>query len=169
MNVFQVVVTAVLTTLTVFALVVAGAWALWPKTAQASASVAAHASSWHSAEDGHCGRFDSAHIELGEAVLATALDLTDTQQASLAPVTQAAQRWRNIAQSTCENINLETLDTSMESLENILAQSTQAVQEMRPLINQFYASLDTNQQEKLKQFMHSHHRSGNRHGRRAWH
>ena len=169
MNLFQVVVTAVLTTLAVFALTVTGVWALWPEPAQASVSVAAHAGSWHDGTDGHCSRFGSAHIELGEAVISTTLDLNEDQEAALAPVTQAAQRWRTEAQNLCESANFSDVDTSLESVEQALDMGASAMKEMRPLISNFYASLSEEQQAKVQEFVQhrrGHHRRG--FGRHGW-
>ena len=169
MNLFQVVVTATLTTLAVITLSIAGVWAMWPKTAEASATVAAHASGWHDSSDGHCARIDTAHIDLGEAVVTAALDLNETQQAALEPITQAARRWRDVAQTTCEAADFSDLDASMATMETVLNQTSDAFTEVRPMISNFYATLSPEQQAKMEAFIHAHH--GRHHGRRghSWH
>ena len=163
MNIFQIVLTTVLTMLILLAFTVAGVWATWPQTAQASVAVAAHASTWHQGQGDHCARLDASHIDLGEALVTATLDLSDAQQSALTPISEAAQRWQSVAKTTCENANFSDLNTSLAEVENALSQSSAAVREMRPLIADFYANLDTDQQDKLQQLMHSH---GPRHGRR---
>ena len=97
MNPLQVVVTAVLATLATLVLGIVAAWSLWPKTAEASVALAAHSSAWHAGAGSHCDHFGGEHIVFGEAVVSTALDLDDYQQASLATVTAKLEQWRAAA------------------------------------------------------------------------
>jgi len=167
MNLFQVVVTAVLATLAVLALAIAAAWSLWPASAEASAAIAAHSSGWHQSAEGglshadHCARISSEHLQMGEAILSAALDLDDSQQSALQPVADTMEKWRAEAQRTCENSSFASLDEGLAGVENMLTLGAGAVGELRPAINNFYQSLNVEQQDKLQQLMH-HHRRGKR-------
>lgn len=164
MNPLQVVVTAVLATLATLIMGIVVAWSLWPKTAEASAALAAHGSAWHTDASSHCDHFGGEHIRFGEAVLSTALELDDYQQQSLAGVTAQLEQWRAAAQATCHATDLTTLDGSLVGMQTLLAQSAEAMADLRPAINAFYAELDADQQATLRDFIHSHHgRRGLRH------
>jgi hypothetical protein len=167
MNLMQIVVTAVLTTLTVFALGIVGVWSVWPKTAEAGVNVATHAASFSSAGD-HCARLDTGHIELGEAIVTAALDLDDSQQAALAPISAALENWRTQAASLCSEVNFDDLDSSLAGLENMLRVSATTVGELRPAMGQFHALLTEEQHAKLKQYM-QHRHDGRRSGSRFRH
>ncbi len=164
MNLFQVVITAVLTTLAVLALGVAAVWSLWPSSAEASAAIAAHSGTWHSAGHGeegtanHCGKLSSLHLEMGEAVVTAALKLDEAQQQALEPVAQALERWRARAQQTCEQTRFDDLDSGLAGLETMLDQGAEAVAELRPAVTGFYATLSAEQQNKLHDFVHNHRR-----------
>ncbi len=158
MNLIQVVVTAVLTTLTILALGLVAVWSLWPKEAEASAVVAAHASGWHSGERSHCDRFDTAHLELAQAVAVTVLDLDDSQQATLDGIVVRMDQWRADAQATCNSTEFHDVDSGLLGLEMLLAQSATTVAELRPQISTLYASLSEEQKAKIEQLAQRHHR-----------
>ena len=157
MNPLQIVVTAVLATLATLLLGIVVAWSLWPKTAEAGVALAAHSSAWHAADGSHCDHFGGEHIQFGEAVLSTALDLDNYQQQSLATVTAKLEQWRAAAQATCHATDMTTLDGGLAGMQTFLDQSAQAMADLRPAINAFYAELDPTQQATLRDFIHSHH------------
>ena len=128
--------------------------------------MASHAAGWpsHEHDASRCGRFDETHIDIANAVVTAALDLTAAQQAALEPINAAADRWRGVAQQTCEQADFSNLDASLGTLENALGQTTQAVGELRPLLVDFYNGLDSDQQAKIHEFMQRHH-GKRRHGR----
>lgn len=174
MNLFQVVVTAVLATLAVLALSIAAVWSLWPTSAEASAAIAAHSSGWHQSNDqdgmshaDHCAHISSEHLQMGEAVLSAALDLDDSQQSALQPVAETMEKWRAEAQTTCENSSFASLDEGLAGVESMLTLGAGAVAELRPVINNFYQSLNVEQQDKLQQLMHHHRRGSRGHGGRG--
>lgn len=162
MSLFQVVVTAVLATLATIIFGIVAAWSLWPTTAEAGITIAAHNSAWQSGELSHCERFGGEHVQFGEAVVTAALDLNDLQQTALQAVAAEVELWRSQAQATCNSTDMTSLEGGLAGLETMLAQSSTAVASLRPAVVEFYATLNTEQQEQLRTFIHSHrgHRRG---------
>ena len=161
MNLSQIVITAVLTTFIVLSLLAVGAYSLWPKTAIAATNVAAHAGGW-SGGDGdfkeHCSHIgNNDHIEIANAVVTAALDLTDAQQASLEPINEALGRWGVVAQQTCEQADISSLDGKLGTIEVALGHGAEAVKELRPMIVEFHNGLSEEQQAKLHSYMQRHH------------
>lgn len=160
MKVFQVAVTAVLATLAVLAFGVVAVWFAWPATAEASIALAAHNSAGQTGKLSHCQHFGGEHVKFGQAVVAVALDLNDQQEQSLANVAAKVEEWRAQAQATCEQTDLTSLDGGLAGLEFMLAQSSTAVAELRPVINEFYAELSPDQQVQLRDYVQSHQQHG---------
>ena len=156
MSLFQVVITAALTTLATLALGVVAVWSLWPTSAEAGVAIAAHSSAWHSGDVSHCAHLSSEHLQHHEAAVSAALELDDFQQSALQAVAAGAEQWRAQAQATCENTDLTSLDGSLAGLEAILEQSSTAMAELRPAIVEFHQSLNPEQQAQLHEFMQSH-------------
>jgi hypothetical protein len=154
MNLFQVVVTAVLTTLAVLALGVAAAWSLWPTSVAASATIGAHAGTWD--PQSHCSAFESDHLAIGEAALDAALGLNEAQQQALVPVVTAIDTWRGELHQTCTSADLSSLDASLASIQTVLDQSASAFEELRPALSSFHASLSAEQQQTLHSYLQSH-------------
>ncbi|MEM9622888.1 MAG: Spy/CpxP family protein refolding chaperone [Pseudomonadota bacterium] len=168
MNLFQVVITAVLATLAALVLTGVAAWSLWPSSAQASGTLAAHSGFWQQADGQnpvdhteHCAKLSSTHLQIGEAVLTTVLDLDDAQQAALEPVADTMEKWRGQAQTACEQASLITLDDKLAGIETMLTMGAGAMSELRPAINNFYQSLTVDQQAQLQEMM-QHHRQARR-------
>ena len=159
MNILQIIVTAVLTTLTLLALGTVAVWSLWPQTAEAGVAVAAHSAGWRSSEN-HCDHLSSDHLELGEAVLTITLDLDDAQQAALSPIRTGLENWRSQVSTICESFDHETtdVDSGLASLEQVLAISATTVGELRPHLTGFVAALSPAQRDKLHSYMARHHR-----------
>jgi hypothetical protein len=162
MNVFKVAVTAVLATLAMLAFGVVAVWSLWPTTAEASVALAAHSSAWQTGKLSHCQRFGGEHVKFGQAVVTAALDLNDKQEKNLAKVAIKVEAWRTQAEATCAQTDLTTLDGGLAGLETILAQSSTAMAELRPAINEFYAELSPDQQAQLRDYVQSHQGHGQR-------
>lgn len=158
MNISQIIVTAVLTTLTLLALATVTVWSLWPRTAEAGVAVAAHTTGWHESGN-HCQHFSADHLELGQAVVTVALDLDDAQQAALAPVRSSLENWRSQIATLCETVDHDNInvDTGLQSLEQVLSISAATVAEVRPHLSGFVAGLTPEQSDKLKSYMSRHH------------
>ncbi|NKC01494.1 MAG: hypothetical protein GKR90_23755 [Pseudomonadales bacterium] len=169
MNLFQIIITAVLTTFTIIALAIAGAWSVWPRTAEASIAVAAHSTGWRGESNNHCERFSSDHLALGEAVIAVALDLDDAQKSALEPIRSSLESWRTNIVSICEGTDHgETMDvsTGLQAMEDALTATTNTVVEVRPQIESLLATLNPEQNDKLMGYLQHHRRS---HGFRGRH
>jgi hypothetical protein len=162
MNHFQIVVTTVLTTFTVIAFAIVGAWSVWPRTAEAGVAVAAHSIGWDGSAANHCQRFSSEHLALGEAVLAVALDLDDSQQSALVPVHSSLESWRanmvSICEATDQGTNMD-VSSGLKAMEDALAITTSTVVEVRPQVDAFLTTLRPEQSDKLMSYIHNHHRS----------
>ncbi len=172
MNIFHIIVTAVLTTLVIVLLGVAAVWSLWPATAEASAALAAHR--WHAGgnsngDDNHCGHLSGNHLELGQAALSGVLDLDGNQKAALVTVTNTLAEWQAQIQSTCEGVDFTSLDSSLAGMEAFLNQSAATMTNLRPAVSTFYASLTPEQQQVLQDFVHNHHGHGRRRGHGWFH
>lgn len=168
MDHFKIVVTAALATLATLALLLVAVWSVWPRTAEASAAVAVHEFSFKHGDMAHrCDRFAPAHIDLVEAVAIHMLELNDVQQNDLAAITASARRWQDVAQDTCRQLDVSSLDSGLAEAEKVLALSADALREMRPLLVQFHDGLNEAQHAKLVEVMRSHH--GRRSGARGWH
>ncbi len=161
MNLLQIVVTAVLTTLSVLILGGIGVWSLLPYAAEAT-PVASHGFA-SSPSERHCDRMDDSHIEIGQAVAAAVLDLNDTQETALQAVADTATRWHNVARDICQTADFASLEASLDTAEVILAQSNAAFGELKPLLVDFLATLDDEQRQKLEAHLHNHREHG-RHG-----
>ncbi len=168
MNLFKVVITAVLATLATLTFGVAAIWAMWPSAAEASAGIAKHATGWHGHAGDHCAHFDSQHVRIGEAVISAGLDLDDDQEASLRVIATRVETLSDDLRSTCEVTDLTSLDGSLLGVETALALSAAAMGEIRPLVTDFYAGLSEEQRTTLHEHMQRHGRHG-RHGRHSWH
>lgn len=164
MNISQIVITATLTTFTLIALGVVVTWSLWPQTAEAGVTVAAHTANWHRSSN-HCERLSSGHLELGQAVVTVALDLDEAQQVALDPVRASLESWRSQIASLCESVDHDTMDvdSGLQSLEQVLAISTTAVANLRPHLSTFVAGLTPEQNEKLMSYVHNHQGRGGFH------
>ena len=168
MNLFKVVITAVLATLATLAFGVASIWAIWPSAAEASAGIAQHAGGWHGHAGDHCSHFSNDHVRIGEAVISAGLDLDDAQEASLRVIATRVETLSDDLRATCENTDLTSLDGSLLGVETALALSAAAMGDIRPLVTDFYAGLSEEQRATLHEHMQRHGRHG-RHGRRGWH
>lgn len=166
MNTSQIVVTVIVTLLTIVALAVGTVWSMWPRAAEASISLAAHSGSWpgsaensdtHGDFKAHCAHMSPAHLELGAAVVSAALDLDATQNVALDSISESVEALRTFAQATCENVDIKDFDSSLDSLQAMLNQTAITVGTLKPQLNDFYASLDPTQQEKLHSYMAMHH------------
>ena len=174
MKASQIIVTVALTVLTTACLALVAVWSIWPATAQASSSVLLHSAfpSDGEAQDGHCARLTHDHTDVAKAVVGEVLDLSDDQKAQLEPIAEAMTRWQAQAYEICNNTQLHgedgalTLDGGLTGVEQMLTLSAASVAEIRPMVTEFYASLDPAQVEKIEAHMqHAHDRRGHRWGR----
>eukprot|EP00752_Nemacystus_decipiens_P017339 g15535.t1 len=137
MDHFKIVVTAALATLATLALLLVAVWSVWPRTAEASAAVAVHEFSFKHGDMAHrCDRFAPAHIDLVEAVAIHMLELNDVQQNDLAAIAASARRWQDVAQSTCRQLDVSSLDSGLAEAEKVLALIVLTV--LSPLLSAAY-------------------------------
>ncbi len=171
MNIFNIIITTVLTTLAVLVVGAITAWALWPINAEAGAMGDFHQSTLETQQVSHCHRLENDHTKLVQAVVTATLDLDINQQNALQPVTEVVENWRAEALKTCQTLDLSSIDSSLASLQVILAQGSDAITEFRPAFDEFYASLDDNQRNQINEFIQSHHGRDRQHRSfsRRWH
>ena len=174
MKTTQIIVTVALTLLTTACLAVVAVWSLWPATAEASSSVLMHSAFPNDGAEsgGHCARLANDHTDIAKAVVGEVLDLSDAQKAQLEPIAEVMDRWQTQAYEICNNTQLHTadgglaLDGGLTGMEQILSVSAASVAELRPLVTEFYATLDPAQVEKIESHMQrAHDRRGHRWGR----
>lgn len=162
MDLFKVVVTAVLTTLAVISLGAVATTALWPDTAEAHGTRAMRGFGHHGMHGGmasgtrHCDRFGPRHTQLLEAFVSIELGLDDSQEQALEPVIEAVDRWRSDAVETCESLSIGTVPEGLDTLQQVLSRGEQAVAEISPLFKSFYATLDEEQRAGLDSWVNHH-------------
>ncbi len=173
MKLSEIVLAAIVTTLTIAALVIGTAWSLWPRAAQASLALTqSHATS---AEAGlaagrrgpHCGRLDAAHLELAEAVVEATLDLDAAQAAALAEIGDGLEGLRAFVESACENHDHGDVAGSLTAMEQILNRSAETMTLLKPQLVAFHESLTEDQHARIQTLMALRHRHGGRSG--GWH
>lgn len=109
-----------------------------------------------------CSRFEPQHVAEHQIQIAEHLALTQVQQEALKDVLAALQSSLTNAQTLCLNLSKpETTPAAMQLADETLQLALQAVQDVRPSLDVFYASLNETQQQRLDAWMdHSHHRHG---------
>jgi len=163
MNPFRTIVTAVLTTLVVVSLGMVATTAFWPDTAQAHGMRMpgiGHQGGHGGFASGerHCARFGPRHTELLEAFVSIELGLDENQDIALQPVMQAIDRWRSDTVETCEALSVNTVPEGLDTLQQVLSRSEQAVAEISPLFTSFYATLDEEQRASMDGWVSHHNR-----------
>ena len=71
---------------------------------------------------------------------------------------EAIDRWRSDTVETCEALSVNTVPEGLDTLQQVLSRSEQAVAEISPLVTSFYATLDEEQRASMDGWVSHHNR-----------
>lgn len=158
----KIVLTTVLTVFTLLAFAAVGASTFLPSQAEAH-GMRGHFAGAHSGRGGHerflkhCKRLGPAHTRVVEAMVTAALNLDDQQESALQPVMQVLDDWRASAATTCDSLPIESVDGGLAAMQQILAASAAALEEMRPAYAGFESTLNDEQRAHIAEMLNRHH------------
>lgn len=105
----------------------------------------------------HCGPLGEHKTRLLSAYVSITLDLDEAQDAALAPVIEVLDRWHSEAGSVCDHTELTSAPLALDHLQQLLDRTREAMDELRPAFDSFYAALTVEQQERLNGWLKHHH------------
>ena len=124
-----------------------------------SGHLGAHAGPGHERR-WHAHACDSGHTEdmlaMANAWVTISLDLTESQEAALAPVLAAVGRWHDDA-GLCEHADIADAPTAMQLLDTLVDHTRTAMDELVPAFTAFYGTLTAEQQARLNAWVAEHH------------
>ena len=161
------IVTILLTTVIVAAIIFATAASLFPATAQAHAFAGARggwgvhrAGGHHGGANGdHCARLDMPVAKLAGVMIDDHLGLNDSQRALLTPALDIVESWQSQTRTQCERLTGGDLASGLDALEQTLRLSAESVAQLRPAYAAFHDSLDQSQRQHIEEALqHRGHR-----------
>ncbi len=162
MKAVQITLTALLTSLILVTLAGVTVWSLWPREAQATMALASHSMAAPENTGSHCQHLTPEHIVLAKAVVQVSLELNDQQQGHLEGIAATLENWREQVQAICAISESDDIETKLDSLQQGLLLSADAIGELKPQLSAFHNDLDAAQLERLHSFVAAHH---GRHGK----
>ncbi|MCB1683617.1 MAG: Spy/CpxP family protein refolding chaperone [Pseudomonadales bacterium] len=107
----------------------------------------------------HCDRLDPVGVQLLEAYLIVALDLSDAQRTTLAPAITVIDEWRSGMQQRCEGLNVTDAPSALREMAGAMTITQTSMTALVPAFDAFYASLTPAQQTLLNDQI-NHRRGG---------
>ncbi len=108
-----------------------------------------------------CARLTRHSSRVAEVLIEEHLDLNDAQLDQLQPVLAVVDAWRTDLAVSCESgRSAADVPSALVALEDALTRSAQAVRELRPAYDTFYAALNAEQQAHISQAMARHGGNG---------
>lgn len=155
----KIVLTTVLTVFTLIAFASVAATAFFPFAVEAH-GMRGHGgatSDRHERMLQHCKRMGPAHTRVIEAAVSAALDLDNAQEDALQPVIGVLDNLRETAVSTCDNLQIDSVDGGLAAMQQMLGASADAIAELRPAYANFEASLNDEQKAHVAEMIARHH------------
>lgn len=166
MSTGKIIVTTVLTTLAALFFIAAVGFSVLPGDVQAAGYgkfAGEHGFGGHRRGHGsldmtaQCDKLSPDNTRIMEAVLSAKLELKDEQKQALSPIISVVDDLRAEAQSSCLQMPPQDVDAGLAAMQKMLQKSADALAEIRPAYQTFYAGLDAEQQADI-QDMIKHHR-----------
>ncbi len=169
MSLGKIILTTVLTTLTALFFTAVVAASFLPGGAQAhgfgkfgGSGIGRHGS--HRGGPGrmlaHCEHLSPAHTRVMQAAISAGLDLSDAQEAALAPIIDVVDGLREQVQASCKTMPPQDVDAGLATMQNLLQDSANALADIRPAYANFYASLTADQQAHIDGMVARHQAHG---------
>lgn len=105
----------------------------------------------------HCDRLDPVAVQLLEAYLIVALDLSDEQRTALAPSITVIDEWRSGMQQRCEGLNIADAPGALREISGIMTITQTSMAALVPAFDAFYVSLTPAQQTLLNEQINHRH------------
>lgn len=105
----------------------------------------------------HCNRLDPVGVQLLEAYLIVALDLSDEQRTALAPSITVIDEWRSGIQQRCEGLNITDAPGALREMSSVMTITQTSMTALVPAFDAFYASLTPDQQTLLNEQINHRH------------
>ena len=102
---------------------------------------------------GQCNRMDPVGVQLLEAYLLVALDLSDEQRSALAPTIRVIEEWRGSIQQRCEKLAITDAPSALREMSGAMTLTQSSIAALVPAFEAFYASLTSAQQALLNEWI----------------
>lgn len=167
MQIPQLIVTILVTTVIVAAIIFATAASIFPRTAEAHAFGNWHGAGgglggWHGRHRGYgggdpCARLDLPVGKLAGVMVEDHLKLTADQRKLLEPMLATLEGWQSDAKAQCTALTHDDIPGSLKAMESMLRLSADRIAELQPAWDTFHASLDDTQRAHIAQAMQRRH------------
>ena len=136
---------------------------LLPGSATAGGLLASHMHNMNSGHSrwgsGHCREPDAQTARLIRAYLGITLDLDEAQETQLEPVIGVLDRWHAEASAFCDHEAISNAPAALRQIDQLVTRTSEAMAELLPAFEAFYAALTPEQQERLNSWINQHHGS----------
>lgn len=96
-----------------------------------------------------CNRLDPISINLLEAYLLVALDLSEAQRTALAPTIGVIDEWRGALKLRCDQLNLADAPSALREISKVMTLTQSATAALVPAFEAFYTALTPEQQNLI--------------------